>query len=127
MQVGHGERFSRNQEKAIAALLVAPSVRAAAKRCEVHPNTLRNWLRNESFAAAYREAKGQLLAVAVGACLEAVCAAVGAMKKDLRHPDPDVRHRAARTILEAGCSAIDRGVLLVRLERLESQLGRRES
>ena len=43
---GHGEKLSHKQEQAIAALLVAPSVAAAAQAIKVQDNTLLRWLKD---------------------------------------------------------------------------------
>lgn len=52
---GHGEKLNHKQECAIAALLVAPSVTAAALRSGVNENTLLRWLKDPAFQGAYRE------------------------------------------------------------------------
>jgi hypothetical protein len=121
---GHGERLSRKQEEALAALLISPTIGAAAKRVGCHSNSLRRWLKTEEFAAAYAAARQQLLATTVRACQVALCSAVARMKRDLRSADPEIRYRAARLLLDAFCGATDRGVVLERLKRLEDQLGR---
>jgi hypothetical protein len=51
---GHGEKLNHKQECAIAALLVAPSVTAAALRSGVNENTLLRWLKDPAFQGAYR-------------------------------------------------------------------------
>src|SRR6266704_926760 len=63
---GHGAKFPRKLEEAIAALLTRPSVDEAARTIGVEPKTLRRWMRVPEFQAAYlrvrREAVTQALA-----------------------------------------------------------------
>jgi hypothetical protein len=51
---GHGEKLTRKQEDAIAALLDAPTVAAAAGKAGIGERTLRRWLRIAEFQSAYR-------------------------------------------------------------------------
>jgi hypothetical protein len=63
---GHGEKMSRRQEAAIAALLCEPTHAAAAAKAGIGEATLRRWLRLPAFAAAYRAARRELVEAAVG-------------------------------------------------------------
>ena len=54
MTQGHGERLSRKQEQAVAALLEHATIRAAAAAVPVHERTLRQWMRAPAFAAALK-------------------------------------------------------------------------
>jgi hypothetical protein len=58
---GHGEKFSRRKEAAIAALLQYPTLPEAAANCGLSPRTLRRWLANEEFEKAYRTSRTKLL------------------------------------------------------------------
>ena len=53
---GHGSKFGRKQEEAIAALLTQKSTEDAARVIGVGVSTLRRWMRIPEFDAAYREA-----------------------------------------------------------------------
>ena len=55
--VGHGAKFGRKKEEAIAALLTQPSIEQAARVAGVGPKTLLRWLKLPEFQAAYREAR----------------------------------------------------------------------
>jgi hypothetical protein len=55
---GHGTKFGRKKEEAIAALLTQRNIDEAAKTAGIAPNTLLNWLKVPEFQAAYREAGG---------------------------------------------------------------------
>ncbi len=58
---GHGGKFSRKREAAIAALLQCPTLPEAAANCGLSTRTLRRWLQNPEFEEAYRAACGGLL------------------------------------------------------------------
>ena len=50
---GHGEKLTRKQEQAVAALLEQPTVLRAATAAGVSERTLRLWLKDPGFKAAY--------------------------------------------------------------------------
>jgi len=54
---GHGTKFGRKQEEAVAALLTQRNIEEAARSIGVAPNTLLNWMKLPEFQAAYREAR----------------------------------------------------------------------
>src|SRR5690242_4464077 len=54
---GHGSKFGRKQEEAIAALLTQRNIEEAAKAIGIVPNTLLKWMRDPQFDSAYREAR----------------------------------------------------------------------
>ena len=53
---GHGTKFGRKKEEAIAALLTQRNLDEAAKSIGIAPNTLLKWMKQPEFDAAYREA-----------------------------------------------------------------------
>src|ERR1700736_449366 len=61
--LGHGAKFGRKKEEAIAALLTQRNVEEAAKSIGIVPNTLLRWLQVPEFQAAYREARRGLLTI----------------------------------------------------------------
>jgi len=52
--IGHGAKFGRKMEKAIAALLGHRSLEAAAREVGVSVNTLQRWMNDPEFDRAYR-------------------------------------------------------------------------
>jgi hypothetical protein len=54
---GHGSKFGRKKEEAIAALLTQRNLEEAARSIGVAPNTLLKWQKLPEFDAAYREAR----------------------------------------------------------------------
>jgi hypothetical protein len=53
--------LNAKQETALAALLALGEVRAAAKKAGVGETTLWRWLKEETFAASYREGRRRLV------------------------------------------------------------------
>jgi transposase-like protein len=56
--LGHGAKFGRKREQAIAALLSHSNVDAAARAVGISGNTLLRWTKEPEFEAAYQEARG---------------------------------------------------------------------
>ncbi|MGH2620832.1 MAG: hypothetical protein ACRDHG_09735, partial [Anaerolineales bacterium] len=62
---GHGEKLTRKQEQAIAALLSETTIAAAAERAAVSEASLLRWTKLPDFLAAFREARRQVMEKAV--------------------------------------------------------------
>jgi transposase-like protein len=92
-------RLSREQEKAIVALMTNPTVFEAAKQLKVHPNTLRNWLKQPTFARAYEEARKGLFARVVAHLQAAMVKVTEALLRELKNPKASVRLKAAELLL----------------------------
>src|ERR1700736_274646 len=54
---GYGSKFTRNKEKAIAALIRQPTMAAAAKEAGINTKTVQRWRRMPEFEEAYRQAR----------------------------------------------------------------------
>jgi DNA-binding transcriptional MerR regulator len=94
-------RLGKGWEQAISALLTHPTIGEAAAAVGVHANTLRVWMKDPRFDAAYREARRRLLDRTVGKLQHAVFCAVDTLLRDLRNrKGPGTRLQAARTLLE---------------------------
>lgn len=119
MSAGHGERLSRDQEKAIAALLISPNVASAATVVGCHPNTIRNWQRQPAFAEAYQAARSELLGRTVAKLQDSLFAVVDALTRDLADADPAVRHKAAELLLVHSLRASEIERLAGRFDDLE--------
>src|SRR6266545_1980080 len=119
MSKGHGERLSRDQEKAIACLLVSPTVSDAACKAGLHPNTLRAWTRQPAFASAYAEARQELIRRTVHRMHLAMLTAVNSLEKDCGSPNFDERFKAAELLLNTGIKAAEQLSLVERIEGLE--------
>jgi hypothetical protein len=97
---GHGEKLTRKQEAAIADLLGAPTVTAAAAQVGVGERTIRRWLREPSFAAAYRVARRQSVELALARLQQAAGEAVDTLRANLKAEKAADQNRAAVAILE---------------------------
>ena len=54
---GHGSKYERKKEEAIAALLTQRNTDEAARSIGVNPNTLLSWMKLPDFQKEYREAR----------------------------------------------------------------------
>ena len=126
---GHGEKRSRKQTAAIAALLGQPTIEAAAKAAGIGERTLRTWLTQPGFRRQYREARGHLLDAAIGQLQKASGAAVAVLlsiAEDVLTP-PAVRVSAARAILTTAIAGAEMIDLDERLTAIEEALARAEN
>jgi transposase-like protein len=55
---GHGAKFARKKEEAVAALLSQRNVEEAARVVGIDAKTLLRWMKEPEFDAAYRVAPG---------------------------------------------------------------------
>ena len=120
----HG--ISRKQDTAIGALLSRPTISAAAESVGIGESTLRRWLKDRDFLAAYRAARREAVSQAVGhlqgACSVAVLALTD-ISQDVNNP-ASARVSAARTVLELALKGVELEDLAVRVEELELQVTR---
>jgi hypothetical protein len=98
---GHGEKLTRKQEQAIAALLESPTLEDAAQKAGVSYATLKRWQKVPAFADAYRRKRRELLDAAVGRIQAATSTAVDTLQSVAKSGAKDSdRVRAAVAILE---------------------------
>lgn len=118
---GHGEKQTRKQEQAIAALLSQLTVEAAAAECGLSPETLYRWLRDPTFKACYRAARSVVLESAIATMQQIASEAVGTLRRNLTAEQPSAQISAARLIIDnafRGQELIDLGERVERLEAL---------
>jgi transposase-like protein len=114
---GHGAKFTRKKEEAIAALLSHKSVEDAARAVEVNPNTLLRWLQVPEFRDAYLKARREAVQQSVARLQQATGAAGVTILKLMTDPNVPaaVRLRAAECVFGAtshrGSSATSLSVL----------------
>ena len=58
---GHGQKFTRKMHLAVTALLQAPTIEAAARRCGVSTSTLSRWVKRPEFQDVYEQARHDLV------------------------------------------------------------------
>ncbi len=118
---GHGSKFGRKKEEAIAALLTQRSVEEAARVAGIGTQTLHRWLKLPEFQAAYREARRAAVSQSNARLQQASSAAVSTLVKIMVDPSSPAssRVRAADRILDRAQQAIEIEDIEVRLAALE--------
>src|ERR1039457_4786827 len=79
--VGHGAKFGRKKEAAIAALLTSRNVEEAAKTIGVGTNTLLRWLEIPEFKKAYLGARRKAVSQAIARVQQTTGPAVSTLQK----------------------------------------------
>jgi len=115
---GHGDK-SRLRDRAVAALLLAPSVEQAAKRAGLSRATLCRWMREPDFQVALRAARREVVDATIGRLQAVTTEAVTALRKALTCQAPSVRVSAARAILEFSFRSVELMDLEERIAALE--------
>ncbi len=119
--VGHGSKFGRKKEEAVAALLTQRNVEEAARTAGIGTQTLIRWLKIPEFQTAYREARRAAVSQSNARMQQASSAAVSTLLKimvDTSAPAA-ARVRAADRILDRARQAIEIDDIEVRLAALE--------
>ena len=107
------------QQRAIEALLSAPSRTAAAKQSGVSERTLRRWLATPAFRGHYEAAGRARMYDAMTLLRAAVTDAVATLRDALSAPQPADRIRAAALLLEHGVN-VEVDELAARVAALET-------
>jgi hypothetical protein len=118
----NGEKLSRFQDKAIAALLTEPTVAAAAKKAGVGERTLRGWLKRPDFAAAYHAACRGQLADAVRLLQKIAHHAVVTLGNLLRAPKDSDKARAVEIALNFAFRGTDQVDVTAEIEELKARI-----
>ena len=122
---GHGAKFGRKMEAAVAALLTQRNVEEAARAVGVSVPTLMRWQKLPEFQAAYREARRAAYSQAVAKLQQgATAAATTLLKVMLDQSTPaSVRVRAAECIMNHSSKAIEIEDVEARVTELEQSVG----
>jgi hypothetical protein len=125
---GHGSKFGRKQEEAVAALLTQRNLEEAARAVRIAPNTLLRWMKEPEFAAAYRDARRAAFGQAVARLQQGTSAAATTLLKTLIDPNTpaSVRVRAAEAIFNHSAKAIEIEDIEARVTALEAAARREE-
>jgi len=118
---GHGAKFGRKQEEAIAALLNQRNIDEAARAVGIASNTLLKWMKLPEFQAAYREARRAAFGQAVARLQQGTSAAATTLLKTLIDPSTpaSVKVRAAEAIFNHAAKAIEIEDVEARVSELE--------
>ena len=118
----HGEKLSRKQELAIAALLTCSAITDAAKQCGIGEVTLHRWLKDATFQATYRDARRVVVQHAIAQVQRATGEAVETLRSVMQDAEAPASARvsAAKAILETALKGIEIDDLEVRIVALEA-------
>jgi len=99
--VGHGSKFGRRKEAAIAALLNCRTLEEAARTAGIGATTLLRWMKNPEFQAEYRAARYAVVSQANARMQQASGAAASTVVKIMLSADTkdSIRLRAAELVL----------------------------
>jgi hypothetical protein len=118
---GHGSKFGRKQEEAIAALLTQKSTEDAARVIGVGVSTLRRWMRIPEFDAAYRQARRDAMWQTIARLQQnsgAAAATIFKIMVDL-NAAASSRLRAAERVIEYGLRGMETEDIHARVSALE--------
>jgi transposase-like protein len=127
--VGHGSKFGRKKEAAIAALLTQRNIEEAAKAAGIGTNTLLRWLKVPEFQVAYREARRAAHNQSTARLQQATSAAVTTLLKVMVDPatPASTKVRAADSILNRSGQALELEDIEARVGELERAAGTQKS
>jgi hypothetical protein len=118
---GHGAKFNRKMEAAIAALLTQKNQEEAARTAGIALTTLLRWQKLPEFQKAYREARRATHGQSIARLQQATSAAVTTLLKVLIDPNTpaSVKVRAADSVLDHSAKSIELEDIEARLADLE--------
>jgi transposase-like protein len=118
---GHGAKFSRKMEEAIAALLTQRNVEEAARTAGIGPATLLRWLKVPEFQTAYRQARRDAFGQSIARLQQGTSAAATTLIKLLvdANTPPSVKARVADSIFNHASKAIEIEDIEARVSELE--------
>jgi hypothetical protein len=119
--VGHGTKFGRKKEEAIAALLSQRSIEDAARVAKIGVNTLLRWLQVSEFRDAYLKARREAVGQSIARMQQATGAATITVLKLMTDPNAPaaVRLRAAECVFAHAIKGIELEDIETRLTELE--------
>jgi hypothetical protein len=125
---GHGSKFGRKKEDAIAALLTHRSVEEAAGAAGIGTQTLLRWLKLPEFQTAYRDARRAVMLQSSARMQQASSAAVSLLLKIMVDASAPAmaRLRAAERVLSLAHRGMETEDIAVRVAALEESAQRDE-
>ena len=121
---GHGTKFTRKMEAAVAALLTQRNQEEAARSVGIGTATLLRWQKLPEFQDAYRQARRQAFSQSVARLQQASSAAVSTLLKvmvDASTP-ASTKVRAADSVLAHSARALELEDIEARVAELEHSL-----
>ena len=126
---GHGTKFKRKLEEAVAAMLTQRNVEEAARSVGVSTATLMRWQKEPEFQQAFRVARRNAHAQSIARLQQATSAAVSTLLKvmvDAGTP-ASTKVRAADSVLNHSAKAMEIEDIEVRVSELERAAGAAKS
>ncbi len=116
--------MTAKHEKLLAALLTAPTIAGAAKSAGISEATALRYLKEAEFQTAYRDARRELVSLAVSQLQRACGVAVATLLTVARDAEASAGARvsAAKAILETSFRAVEIDDLGARVEAMETLL-----
>jgi len=113
----------RKQEEAIAALLIHPTLDAAATAIGVSTDTLQRWMREEAFATAYHEARREVVQRATATLSSSCAIAVNTLADVMTNAASPAHSRiyAAKMVLDYAHRGLELLELEARVAALEKE------
>ena len=119
--IGHGTKFKRKLEEAVAAMLTQRNVEEAARSVGISTATLMRWQKEPEFQQAYRAARRAAHGQSIARLQQASSAAVSTILKvmvDANTP-ASTKVRAADSVLNHSAKAIELEDIEARVAELE--------
>ena len=118
---GHGSKFPRKMEQAVAALLTARNQEEAAKSVGISLKTLQRWQKEPEFETALREARMSAFRQSIARLQQASVPAVTTLLKIMVEPTAPltVKARCAYYILDQTRKGIETEEIEARVAELE--------
>jgi len=119
---GHGAKFARKMEQAIAALLTRPSIEDAARVAGVGEKTIRRWMQEPQFNARYLQARSASVRQSIARIQQATGAAGATILRLMTDPNVPaaVRLGAAECVFGLAVKGIEQEDIEARLAALEA-------
>ncbi len=119
--IGHGTKFKRKLEEAVAAMLTQRNVEEAARSVGISTATLMRWQKLPEFQAAYREARRAAFGQSIARLQQGTAAAATTLLKTMidANTPASVKVRAAEAIFNHAAKAIEIEDIEARVSELE--------
>jgi hypothetical protein len=119
--MGHGSKFGRKKEEAIAALIVHRSPEEAARAIGIAHKTLLRWLKDPEFDTEFRAARRATYSQAVARLQQGAPAAVSTLLKVMLD-----QNMAASTKVRASECTLNHAAKAIELEDIEARVAELE-
>jgi hypothetical protein len=119
--IGHGTKFKRKLEEAVAAMLTQRNVEEAARSIGISTATLMRWQKEPEFQQAYRAARRAAFGQSIARLQQGTSAAATTLLKTMIDPNTpaSVKVRAADSVLNHSAKAIEIEDIEARVSELE--------